>query len=506
MEGEKPFEKVDLPPAGPILDKSVRVPITYPYKVLIAGAGPAGLLLALLLARQGIPSTVLESWDRLDERLRATQYGVPATRVFQRAGILEDIRAESITSFPSICWRRASDHKRLVGIDLSVIEDHPDRMTILSLNKIIQIMYRHCMDQTNGLVEVKFNHKVLTAGQDDKQAWLDVELEQDGSKNTKRFYGDYVVGCDGATSAVRKALFGRTWPGQTFDSHLIVQNVWYDGFEKHGWDGGNYMIDPDFWGLIAKRGLGGLWRVTYGDVGGFDENEYIRRRNTAFKKLLPGHPDPGDYKITQTNHFRIHNRCVDAMRVGRILLAADAAHVCNPFGGYGCMSAVLDVDGLADCLIGLHQGKADADILDKYAQVRRDKFLQYVDARSIKNMNRIMNTNPDTVLETDKFLGILTDLEGDHDRTKAFLLVSGRGMLTVCRALFADLPCRKHPVLNMTLSNIIDDDFVTVEGCRMSCPAFLCIIIVHRIHEQLIIESIHPQDKSQGDNLGSQPQ
>ena len=109
-------------------------------KVLIAGAGPAGLLLALLLSQHGIPSTVLESWDHLDERLRATQYGVPATRIFRRAGILDDIRAVSIASFPSICWRRVSDHQRLTGIDLSVVKDHPDRMTILPLNQIIQIV------------------------------------------------------------------------------------------------------------------------------------------------------------------------------------------------------------------------------------------------------------------------------------------------------------------------------------------------------------------------------
>jgi 2-polyprenyl-6-methoxyphenol hydroxylase-like FAD-dependent oxidoreductase len=184
------------------------------------------------------------------------------------------------------------------------------------------------------------------------------------------------------------------------------------------------MVDPDWWGLIAKRGKGGLWRVTYGDVGGFDEDEYVRRRDKAFKKLLPGAPDPGDYTIAQTDQFRIHNRCVNKMRVGRIFLAADAAHVCNPFGGYGCMAATMDVAGLADCLIGFYEGKADENILDLYAEIRREIFLKYIDARSLKNMNRIMKSDPNTVLNTDKFLGILKDLEGDGERTKAFLLVS----------------------------------------------------------------------------------
>lgn len=163
--------------------------------------------------------------------------------------------------------------------------------------------------------------------------------------------------------------------------------------------------------------------MTYGDAPGFTDDEYIERRGIAFEKLLPGHPKPGDYKVTQTDQFRIHNRCVDKMRVGRVLLAADAAHVCNPFGGYGCMSGVLDAGGLADCLIGLYNGYAGDEILDLYAEIRREKFLRFVDSRSLKNMNRIAKSDPNTVLETDRFLGILKELEGDDEGTKEFLLV-----------------------------------------------------------------------------------
>lgn len=192
-------------------------------KVIIVGAGPSGLLLAILLAQHDIPSVVLEAWDRLDERLRATQYGVPATRVFRRAGLLDDLRAVSIDKFPGICWRRGSSHERLTGIDLSVVEDHPDRMVVLPLNRIIEIMYKRCIEKTNGLVEVYFNHRVVQIGQDAEQTWVDVEIT--GSHEHKRFCGDFLVGCDGASSTVRRLLFGRDWPGQTFECRLLVQNV-----------------------------------------------------------------------------------------------------------------------------------------------------------------------------------------------------------------------------------------------------------------------------------------
>lgn len=97
------------------------------------------------------------------------------------------------------------------------------------------------------------------------------------------------------------------------------------------------------------------------------------------------------------------------------------------------MTAVLDVGGLADCFIGYYHGLADEDILDKYAKVRRDIFVKYVDPRSIKNLNRVATSDPQTVLETDKFFGILKDLQKDKRDMKAFLLVS---LLDLYQSLF----------------------------------------------------------------------
>jgi 2-polyprenyl-6-methoxyphenol hydroxylase-like FAD-dependent oxidoreductase len=58
--------------------------------------------------------------------------------------------------------------------------------------------------------------------------------------------------------------------------------------------------------------------------------------------MLPGHPKPDEYEVQQTNQFKIHNRCVKTMRAARVLLAADTAHLCNPYGGYGAMTGILD--------------------------------------------------------------------------------------------------------------------------------------------------------------------
>lgn len=86
------------------------------------------------------------------------------------------------------------------------------------------------------------------------------------------------------------------------------------------------------------------------------------------------------------------------------------------------MKGVLDAGGLADCLIGFYQGKADASILDTYAKVRRDIYLNYIDKRSTKNLNRVWKTDPWTVLDTDPFFQIIKELNKDKEELKKFLL------------------------------------------------------------------------------------
>jgi len=133
----------------------------------------------------------------------------------------------SIAAFPTICWRRVSDGEKVASIDMRCVEGEEDRMTILQLGEIIKILYRHCLEKGKGLIDVRFEHRVVGVGQDEGKAWADVEVGggEGGEKEMKRFEADYVVGCDGATSAVRRSLFGREWPGQTFDYQFIVQNV-----------------------------------------------------------------------------------------------------------------------------------------------------------------------------------------------------------------------------------------------------------------------------------------
>src|SRR5271170_5025260 len=132
-----------------------------------------------------------------------------------------------------------------------------------------------------------------------------------------------------------------------------------------------------------------------------------------YEQMLPGNPKPGDYKLTNISPYKVHQRCAEKFRVGRFLLAADAAHLCNPFGGMGLTGGMVDAGNLADCLIGLAEGIADDSILDKYDEIRRAMWHNIINPVSTDNILRMHSQDPNEVMEKDEFLITLANAEKD---------------------------------------------------------------------------------------------
>ena len=89
----------------------------------------------------------------------------------------------------------------------------------------------------------------------------------------------------------------------------------------------------------------------------------------------------------------------------------------------------MDVGGLYDCLLGIYEGKADPSILDKYSDIRRQKYLEIVDPISSENIRRIFGQDPDKALETDEFLKLCKRTETDIEFSREFQRVSERRVL-----------------------------------------------------------------------------
>jgi len=300
-------------------------------KVIIVGAGPSGLLLGLLLTGAGIPVELLEQSHILDTNPRAAHYAPPSVFELDRAGVLDEVRAKGFTP-ESVSWRKLDERKTRIatigrwargetgkgGIDERL------RMVVLPLHRLDEILERRLKERPNAVI--RYGHKVVGLGQDAEKAWVEVETK-DGKKKIE---GDYVVGCDGANSKVRKCLFGEdNYPGYTWDRQIVATNTYYD-FGPYDYDDSQFFIHPEHYHMVAKLQADGLYRITYGEIGGLTAEQMRERQPKKFETILPGNPKPDQYKIVNFSPYKIHQRCVDHMRVGRILLAADAAHLCNP--------------------------------------------------------------------------------------------------------------------------------------------------------------------------------
>ena len=143
-----------------------------------------------------------------------------------------------------------------------------------------------------------------------------------------------------------------------------------------------------------------------------------------YETMLPGNPKPGDYKLTNISPYKIHQRCAEKFRVGRFLLVADAAHLCNPFGGLGLTGGMVDAGNLADCIIGIAEGIADESILDKYDEIRRAMWHKIINPVSSDNILRMHSQDPDKALDNDEFLKMLLRAEKDPDLMQQLILVT----------------------------------------------------------------------------------
>lgn len=178
--------------------------------------------------------------------------------------------------------------------------------------------------------------------------------------------------------------------------------------------------------MAAQINPAGLWRVSYGELPGLTDEQLLQRQPMKFEQMLPGHPKPNQYKIVNISPYRVHQRCVEKMAIGRVLLAADAAHLCNPFGGMGLTSGIVDVEGLFDCFRGIHAGAAGLEILKTYSDVRIEKYKTIVDPVSTGNIKRMFQLDPKNALEDDEFLSLVKRAETDHELSRELQNASKR--------------------------------------------------------------------------------
>ncbi len=161
---------------------------------------------------------ILDAAEKLDENPRATHYSAPATYELERAGVLQEVIDEGFLP-DGVTWRDI-DGRPLASISTQHLSSE-DKIVCLPLNHLTRILMKHLAKQDNA--EVRWSHKVLpTIGQDESSAWVLVETPN----GVEKVSADYIVGCDGANSQIRRSLFGdMEFPGRTWDEQIVATNV-----------------------------------------------------------------------------------------------------------------------------------------------------------------------------------------------------------------------------------------------------------------------------------------
>lgn len=184
------------------------------------------MLLGILLAKQGVKVQLLEATSDLDKNPRAAHYAPSAVYELNRAGVLEDVKKDGIHP-DAVCWRHP-DGTFIAGIRSRFDIEFP--MVCLPLDQLDIILLNHFMAQPN--TEILWNHKVVSIEQDDNEARVHIETPE----GKKTLGADYIVGCDGANSQIRRSLFGDlNYPGETLQSQIIATNVGLSKMVRGSW-------------------------------------------------------------------------------------------------------------------------------------------------------------------------------------------------------------------------------------------------------------------------------
>lgn len=388
-----------------------------------------GLMCALGLVKQGVRVAVLEKDSEITYTPRAIAYAWPIFSGLAYFGVLNDmIAAGQIVDRRS--WRILQTDET-VSYDHSSVQSITDRPYSLTLGQdlIGKILLSHLEKEPLATIHWSTGFDSLSQHEDG------VRVNAQTPAGVRSFDADWVIGCDGGRSGVRKALAlpfeGFTWP-----ERFVATDIHYD-FSAHGWDSG-YLVDPEYGAVVYHLGRDDLWRVTYAEDARLPEDSVADRIPNFMARILPG---TKAYELVLYSPYNMHQRTAPSYRQGRVLLAGDSAHVTNPTSGFGLMGGLYDAFALIEPLAAVVKGEVAEDILDRYARARRKVYLEVTSPVSSESKRIVFNCNDPERLRWD--FKLLNERLKDEESMRKFMsvpalletpcLLTGKTLAEKCR-------------------------------------------------------------------------
>jgi 3-(3-hydroxy-phenyl)propionate hydroxylase len=389
--------------------------VTTPH-IVIAGAGPVGVIAALACAQQGFAVTVLEAESKIDDSPRAATTHPSTLEMIARVGLIEPFIAEGLVARYFQFWDKAT-HTQIAEFDHELLRGETEFPFVVQTeqHKLCNMGLKKLEKYPD--VAVRLCTRLVALSQDEDQ----VTVTAEGPNGTETFRGDYVIGADGGRSAVRKDL-GIEFEGYTWPEQFLVLTV-LDDLQQilRGCCYRNYMADPDEWTNLFKVAGDdgkGRWRAVC-PTRPDETDEDALSEDSARSRLQRVFPLPGGFKIVHRNLYKVHQRVAAKFRKGRVFLAGDSAHVNNTVGGLGLNGGIHDAMELVDTIALVLKGEADESLLDRYERRRRALNIEFIQEQTTQNKKRLEEKEPEA---RRAHFDELRAISQDPKRHKQFLL------------------------------------------------------------------------------------
>ncbi|KAJ6481863.1 FAD binding domain-containing protein [Mycena sanguinolenta] len=337
--------------------------------VLIAGAGPSGLVLALILLKNGVSVRIIDK--EMEHRIGSRGSGIqPRTlELYDILGVLPNI-LKAGEGVPLIANYVRGEIKPVGTTTLSEhIEPTPTRPHpnghIVPQNIHEEILRAYLQDFS---CSVELGSQLLSFEQfPDSVIARIVKTDSDGNQIEESTRFDWLVGTDGARSVVRKQL-GLSFLGETLPEHMALGDIVVEGVDSKFWH--MWSEPPKLLILRPSASNSKVFMFVLADSKTFADKTLTREELIEEFYAMTDRRDITFGPATWLSTYRPNMRMVDQMRVGRVFIGGDAAHCHSPAGGQGLNSSVQDVINLGWKLALVQKGLGPEALLDTFSEER----------------------------------------------------------------------------------------------------------------------------------------
>ena len=321
--------------------------------VLIVGAGPTGLVLAIELARRGVPFHLIDRHPEPLGRDRAIVVKSRSLEVFDSMGLADAfIRRGGIIRGISLF----SGGTKVASVNLAGL-DSPFPFDLCLPEEETERILTEELERLGGRIERGIEFAGLEQGKRSVMTWL--RPVRDGERTLE---ASWVIGTDGVHSGVRETI-GDEFEGHDYPARWGVADAHLAGWDQPS-DHATVQTEPPV--VISFPLRDGRWRFTFRSES--EDADVLATVGARLAAISPGAAlrDPDEPQL-----FHTHARVARRYRVGRVLLAGDAAHACTPLEGHGMNTGIQDSHNLGWKLALVVSGAAPESLLDSYEAERR---------------------------------------------------------------------------------------------------------------------------------------